>query len=520
MLQAIFNDTINTLTLTGLTQWDKGRKLYIKGLDLPEIVEIHFADKINTEAIRMIGRKENDYTVVEIPNVMLEKTHDIFAWVYVTNDQIGKTEKTIILKIKKRAKPQDFTSENVEDTLFQIMGIVNENVQANKDFKEEITQDNNNFKENMSNDFNELVNLTNQDIESFKNSVTQDLTNFKNDIEQDNTYFKDNMTGSFDDLVKTSNQSITEFVESAEQNLATFKNDISKDNENFKNDINSIIENIGSTGGGQSYMMPLNLNADFQVNQRGKNPYMGESSPHMTLDAWELYTPGANPQQVYIEPFLDGGIMFSSYRGAGENATISQTLYFIPDNTIIKYELVAHIYVESMTTNVTFSHDDKVINLKQGLNLIEFTASSSSKNIFIDLIGTGNVAIKYCRIYPSTYKGESYKENYDIDLMRCQQVFRKKQCRAMLINNLYSSTWSFSILNNDLGIPMLGVPTVTVEKAYILDPEHYEGISAYITEGATPEYINPKGHANVFTNIYNDEAYKYILTIDVELSCE
>ena len=182
MLQAIFNKTINTLTLTGLTQWDKGRTLYIKGLDLPDIVEVHFSDKLNTEAIRMIGVKENDYTVVEIPNVMLETTHDIYAWVYVTDDKMGKTEKTIILKTKKRAKPQDFTSENLEDTFSQIMNVVNENVQANKEFKEEIAQDNKDFKEAITQDNNNFKTTTNENITQFKTAITDLLKTKQNKI--------------------------------------------------------------------------------------------------------------------------------------------------------------------------------------------------------------------------------------------------------------------------------------------------------------------------------------------------
>ncbi len=224
-------------------------------------------------------------------------------------------------------------------------------------------------------------------------------------------------------------------------------------------------------GGGQSYMPPLNLNADFQVSQRAENPYIGKSSPHMTLDAWELYTPGANPQQVYIEPFLEGGIRLSSYR-VGENATISQTLYFISDYTANKYELTAHVYIESMSTNVTFTHDDEVTNLKQGLNLIEFTASSSSKYIFIDLIGTGDVVIKYCAIYPSSYAGNHHKEDKDIALMRCQQYL------VCLKNRTAGNGYRFlgmvkktSATAGDFFIPlptkMVGTPTISMKSVVI-----------------------------------------------------
>lgn len=127
MLEAIFSDGVNVVTVTGLTQWDKGRKLYIKGLDLPPLVEVHFADKINTVAIRMIGAQEYNYTVVEIPNIVLENTHDIHAWVYVIDGNQEKTVRNIYLKVEKRAKPQDHVSDNpvIDDTLNDIINFVN-----------------------------------------------------------------------------------------------------------------------------------------------------------------------------------------------------------------------------------------------------------------------------------------------------------------------------------------------------------------------------------------------------------
>lgn len=156
MLEAIFNDIVNTVTVTGLTQWDRGRKLRIKGLSLPETIQVHFADKINTEAVIMVGVKEKDYTVVEIPNIMLETTHDIYAWVYLTNENMGKTIKTIILKIENRAKPQDFVSTNpdAEDMLSDVIDKINQNIKDNAEFKEDITNQQNQFETENEQKFN------------------------------------------------------------------------------------------------------------------------------------------------------------------------------------------------------------------------------------------------------------------------------------------------------------------------------------------------------------------------------
>lgn len=127
MIEAVFSEKINTLTVVGLTQWDRGRTLHIRGLDLPPLTQVHFADKINTEALCVASTQEVDGSLaVNIPNVMLETTHDIYAWVYLTDEELGKTVKTIILKVEKRAKPQDYDYEDpkVDDALSNILDYI------------------------------------------------------------------------------------------------------------------------------------------------------------------------------------------------------------------------------------------------------------------------------------------------------------------------------------------------------------------------------------------------------------
>ena len=112
MLEAIFSEGITTVTVTGLTQWDYVRKLTIKGLSYTDNVEVHFSNNIEKEAVVMEVTKSGSDLVTEVPNVLLEKNHDITAWVYIDSGTSGETVRTINLKVKPRIKPADYISEN------------------------------------------------------------------------------------------------------------------------------------------------------------------------------------------------------------------------------------------------------------------------------------------------------------------------------------------------------------------------------------------------------------------------
>lgn len=112
MLEAIFQEGILSLTLAGLTQWDYGQKLTIKGLTVSSALEVHFSNNAEKEAIVMSATKSGSDIITEIPNVLLEKDKDITAWVYTDDGQSGETIRTIVLKVTPRIKPADYISEN------------------------------------------------------------------------------------------------------------------------------------------------------------------------------------------------------------------------------------------------------------------------------------------------------------------------------------------------------------------------------------------------------------------------
>jgi hypothetical protein len=117
MIHAIFTDT-DTITVFGLCQYDTEQTLKIEGVKLTEGMEVHFANcKSQTATVKKLTDG-----MVEIPNELLEQPHSIDAWLWGENE----TLKTIILPIKKRTKPDNYTSVSDSETLSEIEGMIDE----------------------------------------------------------------------------------------------------------------------------------------------------------------------------------------------------------------------------------------------------------------------------------------------------------------------------------------------------------------------------------------------------------
>ena len=105
-LKATFTAGSDTTTVTGLHQWDYGQELEIEASDLgSEIVEIHFACSKMEEAIVRSCSFVNSIGTVVIPDVCLEQSSPITAWIYQIRGTWGHTIKTITMPITARTRP-------------------------------------------------------------------------------------------------------------------------------------------------------------------------------------------------------------------------------------------------------------------------------------------------------------------------------------------------------------------------------------------------------------------------------
>lgn len=149
MLEAIFNDMTETITLSGLYQYDQGRKLSIKGINLDEVSEVHFSYFQEKEAIVTPAVKEGDAVICTIPDEVLTKPVDVYAWVYDVYADGARTKKTIVLKVQRRQRPNNFVDRvpSAEIVLEDVIRKINQNIQDNEQFKVDMDADQDAFKE-------------------------------------------------------------------------------------------------------------------------------------------------------------------------------------------------------------------------------------------------------------------------------------------------------------------------------------------------------------------------------------
>ena len=113
-----------------LYQWDYGQTLEIESLDLPTLIEVHFACPGMTEAIVHVCSVTNGVASVAIPNRCLEQADTITAWIYEISDTTGCTTKVIYIPIIARTRPgrNDEIPSDVSDKYTELISEVNEAV--------------------------------------------------------------------------------------------------------------------------------------------------------------------------------------------------------------------------------------------------------------------------------------------------------------------------------------------------------------------------------------------------------
>lgn len=121
---------------TALHQWDYGQVLEIECAELPTAVEVHFACPKMDEAIRRPCTVNYGVATVVIPNLCLEQSNAITAWVYEIKGSTGTTTRTITIPIIARTRPSRVDDEEIPQETYDIysemLSEINETVDALK----------------------------------------------------------------------------------------------------------------------------------------------------------------------------------------------------------------------------------------------------------------------------------------------------------------------------------------------------------------------------------------------------
>lgn len=122
-----------TVAVGGLYQWDYGQVLEIESSDIGnQIVEVHFACLGMSEAIVRSCAFTDGIGTVVIPDLCLEQSSTITAWIYEIDGTHGRTIKSITLNVTARTKPSKSHDipQDIVDKYTELITEVNETVNA------------------------------------------------------------------------------------------------------------------------------------------------------------------------------------------------------------------------------------------------------------------------------------------------------------------------------------------------------------------------------------------------------
>jgi hypothetical protein len=128
MIKATFPEGVTAMTVTGLTQWDYGQTLQIQASGLPALVEVHFACEGMNEAVVRSCAVTSGTLTAAIPDICLEQTSPVMAWVYLVGASSGITTLTVTLPVIARARPQPNATipEDTSDKYTEAVAAMNE----------------------------------------------------------------------------------------------------------------------------------------------------------------------------------------------------------------------------------------------------------------------------------------------------------------------------------------------------------------------------------------------------------
>lgn len=127
----IFDAGTKYTNVVGLWKYDYGQILRIVGLNMPKTVEIHFSlNETYGSSVTRIGITKDGITDVSIPDSMLEnenakQNYNVYAFIFLTDENSGNTEYRIKIPVKARPKPEAIGGTG-ETTLENIMSAVNQ----------------------------------------------------------------------------------------------------------------------------------------------------------------------------------------------------------------------------------------------------------------------------------------------------------------------------------------------------------------------------------------------------------
>lgn len=113
-MEAIFTKGVEVINISGLMQWDVGQEVKISFPSMPATFQVHFGHKKAKEAYAVEAITQNGSATVQIPNILLQQSQDIIAWVYVSSGMCCETTHIINFDVEARPRPSDYAYKETD----------------------------------------------------------------------------------------------------------------------------------------------------------------------------------------------------------------------------------------------------------------------------------------------------------------------------------------------------------------------------------------------------------------------
>ena len=118
MIAVEFKDGEQYAEVCGLVQWDYGQYLQISGIPIDNReIEVHFAAGRQKALIATTDITETGEIIARIPDELLQVGNELKAYVYLADENSGKTVRIVNMPVKRRPKPDDYTDPEGQSLL-------------------------------------------------------------------------------------------------------------------------------------------------------------------------------------------------------------------------------------------------------------------------------------------------------------------------------------------------------------------------------------------------------------------
>lgn len=126
MINVIFEGAYSSVTSFPAYLHDFGQVLHVFGLDLPSVVEAHFALEESGESVLVMGTCEDGIARIPVPDSFLKEVGSFFCYIFDRNTASGRTTYKVKIPVTKRADLPTATVDPTEEDANYFASVIEE----------------------------------------------------------------------------------------------------------------------------------------------------------------------------------------------------------------------------------------------------------------------------------------------------------------------------------------------------------------------------------------------------------